>query len=343
MLSSQPTRRLVLGLLVLLALGGTARSQTAEPYYKGKQIALILGYSPGGTYDVYARLAASLLPRYIPGNPTIVIRNMPGAGSITAGNYLHGLAPRDGLTIGMISQASALKQVLRDPAVDFDVRHFNWLGRFTPAVEVTVVWHTSPVKTLADATKRETILAGTNVGGTPDVMPTLMNRLAGTKFKVIRGYPGTNGGTLAMERGEVEGAHTTVENLLFSKPAWLRDKTVSVLVAYAQKRHPALPDVPAMAEFGQTPEDKQILALFGSTAEVGRGLLAPPGVPADRLAILRQAFSAMVADPAFNAEMERRKMEFGPMSGEGVQTLMEDTLRLSPAVIERAIALSRSE
>jgi tripartite-type tricarboxylate transporter receptor subunit TctC len=334
--------RLLACLLALVGFAGSSYGQSAEPYYKGKQIALILGYSPGGTYDIYARLAASMLPRYIPGHPAIVIRNMPGAGSITAGNYLYSQASRDGLTIGMISQASALKQALHDPAVNFDARQFNWLGRFTPAVEATVVWHTSPVKSLADATKRETVLAGTNVGGTPDVMPTLMNRLAGTKFKIIRGYPGTNGGTLAMERGEVEGAHTTVENLLFSKPEWLRQKLVSVLVQYAQKRHPALPDVPAMVEFGQTPEDKQILALFGSTAEVGRGLLTPPGVPADRLAILRSAFSAMVADPAFKDEMARRRMEFGPMSGEQVQALMDETLRLSPALVTRAIAMSRS-
>jgi tripartite-type tricarboxylate transporter receptor subunit TctC len=335
--------RVALGVLAVVALGGSARSQTAEAFYKGKTITLIIGYSPGGTYDVYARLAASLLPRYIPGNPTIVPRNMPGAGSITAGNHLYAQAPRDGLTIGMISQASALKQVLRDPAVTFDMRQLNWIGRFTPAVEATVVWHTSPVKTLADATRRETVLAATNVGGTPDTMPTLMNRMAGTKFKIIKGYAGTNGGTLAMERGEVEGTHTTVENLLFSKPDWMREKKVSVLVQYAQERHPALPDVPAMTEFGQTPEDKQLLALFGSTAEVGRGLLAPPSVPAERLADLRAAFSAMVADPAFKEEMDRRKAEFGPMSGAELQKRMDETLRLPPAVVERAIALSRSD
>jgi tripartite-type tricarboxylate transporter receptor subunit TctC len=335
--------RLTLCGLAVVALGASARGQTADAFFKGKPITLIIGYSPGGTYDVYARLAATLLPRYIPGHPTIVPRNMPGAGSATAANFLYSQASRDGLTIGIISQASALKQALHDPAVDYDVRQFNWIGRFTPAVEVTVVWHTSPVKTLADATRRETVLAGTNVGGTPDAMPTLMNRLAGTKFKVIKGYAGTNGGTLAMERGEVDGAHSTVENLLFSKPDWLRDNKISVLVQYAQARHPALPDVPAMVEFGKTPEDKQLLALFGSTAEVGRGLLAPPGAPAERLAVLRSAFSAMVADPAFKDEMERRKVEFGPMSGAQLQTLMDDTLRLSPAVAERAIALSRSD
>jgi tripartite-type tricarboxylate transporter receptor subunit TctC len=221
------------------------------------------------------------------------------------------------------------------------MRQFNWLGRFTPVVEVTVVWHTSSVKTIEDATKRETTLGATSAGSTSDSMPGLMNRLAGTKFKIIKGYPGTTGSILAMERGETEGAHATIENLLFGKADWLREKTISVLVQYAQERHPAFPNVPAMVEFGKTTEDKQVLALFGSTAEIGRSLMTPPGIPAERLAILRNAFAAMVADPAFKTEIEKRNMEFGPMSGEELQKRIADTLNVPPPVVTRAIALSR--
>jgi tripartite-type tricarboxylate transporter receptor subunit TctC len=334
---------LICGALVatLLATPLTARAETAEDFFKGKTISLIVGYNPGGTYDLYSRLAAQLLPRYIPGNPTIIPKNMPGVASVKAANFLYGQAPKDGLTIGMIGQQLALTQALRDPAVEYDMRAFNWLGRFTPIVEVTVIWHTAPVKSLEDATRRETTLAATSAGSTSDSMPMLMNKLAGTKFKMIKGYPGTTGSILAMERGETEGAHATLENLLFGKADWIRDKKISVIVQYAQARHPAFPNVPAMVEVGKTAEDKQVLGLFGSTADIGRSLMTPPGIPADRLAVLRKGFAAMLADPAFKAELEKRNMEFGPMSGEELQSLIKTTLDIPPAVVTRAIALGR--
>jgi hypothetical protein len=185
------------------------------------------------------------------------------------------------------------------------------------------------------------VLAGTSAGSTTDLFPRVMNRIAGTKFKVVKGYAGTSGSNLAMERGEVEGSLDSVDSLIFIRGDWLRDKKVSVLVQYAQKRHPALPDVPAMVEFGKAPDDKRLMMLFGSNAEVGRSLMAPPGVPADRLAVLRKAFVAMAADPAFKEEAQKRKLELGPMSGEDLQKLMRETLDLSPDVIARAIAVSR--
>jgi len=325
----------------LAGLPAAGQCETAEEFFKGKQMSLVIGYNPGGTYDLYSRLAASILPRYIPGNPTIIPKNMPGVASVKAANFLANQAGKDGLTIGTIGQQLALTQALRDPAVEYDMRAFNWLGRFTPIVEVTVIWHTAPVKTLEDATKRETTLAATSAGSTSDSMPLLMNKLAGTRFKIIKGYPGTTGSILAMERGETEGAHATLENLLFGKADWLRDKKISVIVQYAQARHGAFASVPAMVEFGKTQEDKQVLALFGSTADIGRALMTPPGIPADRLAVLRKAFAAMVADPAFKAELEKRNMEFGPMSGEEMQALLTTTLDVPPSVVSRAIALSR--
>jgi tripartite-type tricarboxylate transporter receptor subunit TctC len=318
-----------------------ARSETAEEFFRGKQISLIIGYNPGGPYDVYARLVATILPRYIPGSPTVVPRNMPGVASAKAANYLYSQASRDGLTIGMVGQQLAVTQAVGDPTAEFDMRKFNWLGRLTSGGEVTVIWHTSPTKTIADAMKRETTLAATSAGSASDSMPLLMNRLAGTKFKMAKGYPGVTGTVLAMERGETEGAHSTVEQLLFGKQDWLREKKAAVLVQYSQARHPAFKDVPAMVEFGKTAEDKQILALFGSTAEIGRSMLAPPELPADRLAVLRKGFAAMLADPAFKAEVEKRNMEFDPMSGEDLHKRISETLAISPEVAARALALSR--
>jgi Tripartite tricarboxylate transporter family receptor len=221
------------------------------------------------------------------------------------------------------------------------MRDFNWIGRFTSAVEVTEVWHTSPVKTVDDATKRETVLAATSAGSTTDFYPRLMNRAAGTRFKTIKGYPGTSGSVLAMERGETEGSLDAVDALLFIRPDWLREKKVSVLVQYAQHRHSALPDVPALVEFGKTDEDRQALALFASAADVGRALVAPPGIPAERVAVLRRAFSAMVADRAFREQVEKSKIELGPLPGEVMQQMMADTLGVSPAVFARAMELNR--
>lgn len=336
------TRTFAIVLSALVTLAGQARAESAEDFFKGKQMSLIVGYNPGGSYDVYSRFAATMLPKYLPGHPTIAVKHMPGVGSVKAANYLYAQAPKDGLTIGMIGQQLALTQALREPAVAYDMRKFGWLGRFTPIIEVSLTWHTSPTKSIADAMKRETVMAATSAGATTEIMPSMMNKLAGTRFRMVKGYPGTTGTVLAMERGETEGAHATLENLLFGKPQWLKDKLVNVLVQYAQMRHPLFQDVPAMVDFGKSAEDKQVLMLFGSTAEVGRSLMTPPDVPPERLAVLRRAMAAMLADPAFKAEMDKRNMEFGPMSGDELQKLIGQTLDVSPAVIDRSIALNKS-
>jgi len=338
---SSLTRTFTVIALAAVAFTQHARGESAEDFFKGKPMSLIVGYNPGGSYDVYSRLAAQFLPKYLPGSPVIAVKHMPGVASVKAANYLFTQAPKDGLTIGMVGQQLALTQALRDPAVSYDMRKFGWLGRFTPIIEVSLTWHTSPTKTIADARQRETVMAATSAGATTEIMPSLMNKLAGTRFKIVKGYPGTTGTILAMERGETEGAHATLENLLFGKPAWLRDKTINVLVQYAQRRHPLFANVPAMIEFGSSDVDKKVLNLFGSTAEVGRSLMTPPDVPADRLQVLRRAMAAMLEDPAFKAEMEKRNLEFGPMSGDDLQKLIGETLDVSSDVADRSIALTR--
>jgi tripartite-type tricarboxylate transporter receptor subunit TctC len=332
---------IVLLILAAYALAGPVRSEPDQEFFKGKQITLIIGYNPGGTYDIYSRLAATLLPRYIPGHPRIVPQNMPGVGSAKAGDYLFNQASRDGLTIGVIGQQLVLSQALGDASVKFDISKFQWLGRFTSGGEVTAIWHTSPTKTLADAMNRETTLAATSAGSASDSFPLLMNRLAGTNFRIIKGYSGTNGTILAMERGETEGAHATVEQLLFNRRDWLRDKKAAVLVQYTMERHPTFPDAPAMTEFGRTLLDKQVLALFAGTADIGRSIMMPPDVPANRVAVLRKAFDTMFADPAFQQELERRNLEFGPMSGAELQKRVLALLSVPPEVVTHAIGSSR--
>jgi tripartite-type tricarboxylate transporter receptor subunit TctC len=331
----------LLAATAVISLTVPGRSETAEEFFRGKTINLTIGYNPGGPYDIYARLAATLLPKYIPGSPRIVPQNMPGVGSAKAANYLYNQAPRDGLAIGVIGQQLVVSQALGDASAKFDMRQFGWLGRFTSGGEATVIWHTAPVKSLADAMKRETTLASTSAGSSADAFPLLMNRIVGTKFKMIRGYPGITGTVLAMERGETEGAHSTLEQTLFSHQDWLKEKKMTVLVQYTQTRHPSFPNVPAMVEFGKTDLDKKVLSLYGSTAEIGRALVAPPGVPAERLAVLRTAVETMLRDPAFKNEVEKRNLEYGPMTGAELQKLITDALTVSPEVINHAIAMSR--
>lgn len=333
--------KLALFTFAIVALAHAARAEGAEEFFKGKTMSLIVGYNPGGSYDVYSRFAATMLPKYIPGHPTIAVKHMPGVGSVKAANYLASQAPRDGLTIGMVGQQLALTQALREASVAYDVRAFGWLGRFTPIIEVSVTWHTSPTKTIADAMQRETVMAATSAGSTSEQMPIVMNALAGTKFKMVKGYPGTTGTLLAMERGETEGGHATLANLVFGKKAWLKENKINVLVQYSQARHPLFPNIPAMVEFSKNPADKQLMMLFGSTAEIGRALMTPPDVPPERLAVLRKAMSAMLADPAFEAEMDKRNMEFGAMSGDELQKVIAHTLDVPTEVIERAIALTK--
>lgn len=315
-----------------------AAAQPSADFYKDKQISFIIGYNPGGTYDVYSRLVAPHLARHIPGRPAIVPRNMPGIGSLKAASFLANQAPRDGTAIGMIGQSMALEQVLKNPAVDFDVRTFGWLGRLSSVSEATVAWHTSPVKTLQDAQRLELILGATSARSTSDGLPKLMNTLGGTKFKVVLGYQGTTGAMLAMERGEVHGSHVTLENLLIGKPEWLKENKVSVLVQYSQRRHQVFPNVPAMVESARNADDRQLLSLYGSTAEIGRSIMTPPELPRDRLALLQKAFGDMVRDPIFIAEVKKRQMEFDPMSGEELFALIQETLNVSPAVAARAAA-----
>jgi tripartite-type tricarboxylate transporter receptor subunit TctC len=241
----------------------------------------------------------------------------------------------------MIGQQLPVSQALGDASAKFDIRQFSWLGRFTSGGEATVVWHTSQTKTLADAMKRETTLAATSAGSSSDSFPLLMNRIAGTKFRMHKGHRGIIGTVLAMQRGETEGAHSTLEQLMFANRDWLRDKQVRVLVQYTSDRHPEFPDVPAMTEFGKTKLDKQVLALFAGTSDIGRAIMVPPGVPADRLALLRKAFDSMLGDPSFKAEVEKRNLEFGPMSGAELQKRVLASMDVTPEVVTHAIAMSR--
>jgi tripartite-type tricarboxylate transporter receptor subunit TctC len=319
-----------------MGLALPARAETVEDFYRGRQISFVIGYNPGDTYDLYARLAATALPRFIPGHPTIVAQNLPGVGSLKAGDMLYRQAARDGSVIGMLGQGVALQQVFGNPAVHFDVRRFTWIGRLSPVMNFTIAWHTTPVRTIADMRAREMIIAATSPDAITAVIPRLMNRVAGTRFKIVVGYPGVSGMLLAMERGEAEGSTATAEDLLYRHADWVRDGKVAVLVAQSLARYPAFPEVPTLVELGRTDEERQILSLYGGAAMLGRSIVAPPDIPAERVAALRAAFDAMVRDPAFMQQIKEARMEFDPLPGAELQTLVATSIDLPQAVIERA-------
>jgi len=326
--SNGPMARLRTALAALTALAlaasGSAAAQPAETFFKGKTINLYIGFAAGGTYDYYSRLFARFVGKHIPGHPTVVAQNMPGAGSFQAANFLYAVAPKDGTALGMITQVAAIEEALRSPGVQYKSAEFNWIGRMSGTVEVHFTWKTSKAKTIEDATRYE--------------IP-----LAGTRFKVISGYPGSTQGMVAMERGEVDGAFTSWQTLNRTKQDWLRNGDINLLVQYVPQRHPDLAAVPTALEVVKTAEARDIMTFFVSGAQVGRSIVAPPGVPADRIKALRAAFDAMLADPELQAEIEKSGLEFVPAGGEALQKIVAASANASPEIVAKTQGILRGK
>lgn len=325
--------------VIALAPFSAALAQSPGEFYRGKSLNLIIGFDVGGGYDIYARLAARHLGDYIPGKPTVVPQNMPGAGGLAAMNYLYRAAAKDGSVIGATHANIALGQIMGGKNIEYDARKFNWLGRMTSTIDVHYVWYTSPTKTFDDLFKRETVTAGTGPSSDSVVFPKVLNAIFGTKFKLVTGFKGTSDANLAMERGEVEMAVKPWEGVKAENGEWLRDKKITLLIQYSSHRHPDLPNLPTVLERMKTDDQKQIMRLFISTSEIGRTLVIPPTSPADRVAALRQAFDKMMRDPDLIAEAKKLKLDLDPMSGAELQKLIDSTFDLPPAVVERARAL----
>ncbi|MGE0628631.1 MAG: Bug family tripartite tricarboxylate transporter substrate binding protein [Hyphomicrobiaceae bacterium] len=320
---------------VLLLGAISAVAQPAEKFFAGRTITLIVGFGPGGTYDYYARLVARHLGRHIPGNPTVVVQSMPGAGSLTAANYLYNVAPKDGTAMGTLSQTLAIEQAVKNPGARYDVAKFNWIGRATSVTQVQLTMANSKIKTIEDAKTYETPVSHTGAGSPTLGYPKLLNGIVGTKFKFVGPYKGSTNGLLAMERGEVESASTSYTTVLQKRPQWIFKKEANFLVQYALKRIPELPNIPTFVELGKTAGDKQLMTLYVSGEEVGRSFLAPPGIPADRVAVLRKAFMAMIGDAETKAEAAKAKAELTPMSGRELQDFITQTMKVPPAVVQR--------
>jgi tripartite-type tricarboxylate transporter receptor subunit TctC len=322
------------GLAVALALG--AAPVSAQDTFAGKTVTISVGFGPGGGYDLYARVLARHLGRHLPGHPTVVVSNMPGAGSIRAANYIANVAPKDGSALGIVAQSVAEEQLLGVAGVTYDVAKLAWIGRIAANVEVTYVWHAAAVKTLDDLRSTEATLAGT--GPSSSIYPRLMNTIAGMKWKVIAGYNTTSAAHLAMQRREVDGATSSLNTLRTTQRDWLDNGLIRILVQLAPKRSTELANVPAVVELAKAPEDRDVLAFYANSGAVGRAVIAPPGLPAERIAMLRSAFDATMKDAEFRVEIDTTKLELEPMAGAELQALVEASTRVPSAVLMRARA-----
>ncbi len=327
----------LLALLAWFLLPPQAHAE--EPFYKGKTISLIIASNASGGYDTYGRLLARHLGNYLPGNPSFVVQNMPGAGGIRGANHLYNLAAKDGTVIGIFDQAVFLDQLLEVSGVRADVTKFNWIGRMIGNSAVLFAWHTAQVKKIEDAFSKELIVAAS--GSSSRLNWTALNAIAGTKFKLLTGYEGPATAKIAMERGEVEALSLPWPVLRNEQRDWLHGHKINLLLQTGLEKNADLPDLPRMVDLGKTAEDRRLLELFTASSVVGRSFVAPPGVPKERVDELRKAFMMMVNSPEFREDVERIKFDIDPMSGEALQDFFAKA-SYPPALIARAKKIAKA-
>jgi tripartite-type tricarboxylate transporter receptor subunit TctC len=332
------------GAVAVFVLFVATAAQAVEPasdFYKGKQIRLISHAPPGGGYDAYARVMARHLPDHIPGRPTVVVENMPGANGLTATNYVYNAAPRDGTVIGSVSASIPTAKLLRAEGANFDVNKFSWLGNITRETFVGFVWHTAPAQTLEEAKTKEVVMGGVAVGAASVDYTILAKELFGYPFKLVTGYPGANEVKLAIEKGELQGTFATAySDIRSTRAAWLKDNLIRIIVQHGFQKNPKLPGVPLFMDLAKTEADRQAVALLVSRQDLSKPYFAPPEVPADRLALLRRGFDDTMKDPAFLAETDKMGLEVdGPMSGEELAKVVASLSDTPSAVVDRVEGL----
>jgi tripartite-type tricarboxylate transporter receptor subunit TctC len=334
----------IAGLAILLALlPASVRADSAEEFYRGKRIRFIVGSAGGGGYESYSRTVMRVMARHIPGNPTYVVENMPGGGGLLAPIYLYNVSPRDGLEIGMVERAAALEPLINpdNGNAKFDGRKFNWIGSPQEEIGLTIVREPSPIHSLEDLKTHELILSGTNHTASPSVYPRLLNSLFGTRFKVIEGYKSSNEALLAVERGEVGGHSSGSSSGTWRGQVapWLAEGKVRIVLQLGLKKDPTLPDVPLVTEFAHSESEREMLDLVFAQQSMAWPILAPPGVPADRVAALRAAFAATMRDPDFLASAQQQKLEIHPVSGSEIDALLARVYATPPEIVKRVTAL----
>jgi tripartite-type tricarboxylate transporter receptor subunit TctC len=327
--------------IAALLIAAQAHAQAPADFYKGRTVDLYVGYSVGGGYDLYARVLARHIGSHIPGNPTIVVKNMEGAGSLRLANWLYRVAPKDGSVFATIGRGTGFDPLLGVPAAQFDAPKFTWIGSGNHEVSVCVAYEgNSGITTFADLHTKEMTVGGTGASSDTDQFPRVLNGVLGTKMKVVSGYPGGNDIVLAMERGEVQGrCGWSWSSVKSTHGAMVAANKLHVLLQLALHTHPELPGVPVVVDLASNDEERQILRLIFARQVMGRPFLAPPGIPADRAAALRAAFMDTMTDPAFLAEAEKAQLEVNPVAGEDLQKLVAEIYGAPPEVAKKAAQL----
>jgi tripartite-type tricarboxylate transporter receptor subunit TctC len=321
--------------LGLAAAVSVPAAQAADDFYKGKNIRVIIGYGPGGGYDIYARFVTRHMSRFIPGNPTMVPTNMPGAGSARAAQHLMVGAPQDGSVLATLGQNLPLDQALNPKKAKYDTRKLIWIGNANRGNNVVMIWHTAGINSIEDAKKKDVYTSATGVTSTSVQYPRVLNNMFGTRFKIISGFGGGRELNLAIERGEVQGRGSNAwASIKANTPHYIKDNLVKIILQMGLEREKDLPDVPLLIDLARNPAERRVLELISAGVDIGRPLVTTPGVPADRVKLLRGAFDATMKDPKFLAEAEKAKFDINPVSGEKVQKIVENIVSAPDDIVQ---------
>jgi tripartite-type tricarboxylate transporter receptor subunit TctC len=312
---------------------GAASAQTVEQFYRGRTVSIVVGFATGGAYDPYARLLARHMPKYLPGAPSIVIRNMQGAGSAIAANHLYNVSPKDGSELGVIAGSAAIQPLFAPK--QFDGQKFTWLGSANNEIAGCLAWHAAPFESAADLFKKEMI---TGASGASNLeFPTAMNAVLGTRMKLVRGYKGPADILIALERGEVQGMCGMINTIIGTqRPDWLRDRKVRILLQIGLERTARMGAAPFVMDYAKSEDDKRVLRLIFGWTIMGRPFLAPPGIPEDRRAALRKAFDETMKDPDLLADAARQHLEIAPVTGAEIDRFLAGVYATPRPLIERA-------
>jgi len=319
---------------IAAALSAPAAAQSVKQFYKGNTVAILMGTGPGGSYDLYGRIIAAHLGKHIPGHPSIIVEHMPGAGGAVAANHIYGPAPQDGTKILLAHAIPITEKMLGGKNIRFKTREMNWLGAFSAINQVMAVWHTAGVKTIDDLKRKDLVIGSFTNTHLTYQWAMLTKWVLGAKYKVITGYRSGNANNLAMERGETQGWTPSWENLIGTRPHWLKEKKINLLVQYTLERTPEMKDIPTLLELAK-PEQRDVVEFITSGTPVARSMAVGPKVPKDRVAALTKAFADLMKDKAFLDECEKRQLDISPRSGAQVQALVDKIITASPDLVAR--------
>ncbi len=324
-------------LIAGMMLAGPASADPIADFYKGRTVKIVFGFSPGGTYGKYSFMLAEFLKKHIPGNPTVIAESRPGAGGVKAANYAFNAMPKDGTGLYMPLETMVITQLLRPKAVKYDSAKFTWLGTVVQSNSVVVARADAGIATLADLKTKQVIMAASGKGSPTFLMPATVNALLGAKFKIVTGYRGSAKMMLSMEQGETQGIALTWLAWASGRPDWMKPGGFAkALIQIGNEREKDLPDVPMLSDLVTSVEDKQIVSFMASLSPIGRGLAVPPGVSKDKISALRWAFDKTVSDPEFIAAAKKRRLRVNPLSGERIQSIINQAMATSPAIVKLA-------